>query len=222
MAALIVIAVIVLLIVALCLIPITVELFYASGHFKAKFKILGISPSKRKKSKKPKKDADVSENAAKPKKRSIADSIKKLGFTLDEWIEVLQAALRALRHIGKSTTMPILKLHLVVSSDEPYKTALNYNRALSAAYMISPYLEKAFDIKERDIDITLDFDLGKNVIDFYTKLRLRVGSLLYAALAALISIIVLIVKRRITIMHERKTENGEQTQRIDAVDNEQH
>lgn len=222
MTALIVIAAIVLLIVVLCLIPITLELSFKSGHFKAKLNILGISPSRRKKREKPKKDAAETENTAEPKKKSLADSIKKLGFTLDEWIEVLQAALRALRHIGKSTTIPIIKLHLIVSSDEPYKTALNYNRALTAAYMISPYLEKAFDVRERDVNITADFNAEKNIIDFYTKLHIRVGSLLYAALAAIISIIVLIIKRRITIMHERKTENGEQTQRIDAVDDEQH
>lgn len=221
MTALIIIAAIAAIIVLFCLIPI--NLLISAGNNSFSFELLigkkQIFP--RKKKAKIKTEASAAPKAA-PQKKASGSLIRRLGLSRDEWIEVIKTLLKALGRIGSAVNMPLLRLHILISDPDPYKTVMNYNYALTAAYSVLPYAEKALNINDRDIAINTDFNREKTSFELSTRLYIRIGKLLCSIIAAAASIISIIIKHRIATAKERKARHGEQTQRSYAVNNEQY
>lgn len=221
MTALIIIAALAAIIVLLCLIPINLLISAGNNSFSLGLRIgkKQIFPTKKKAKKKAK---AIAEPKSVPKKKARVSLIRRLGLSRDEWIEVIKTLLKALGRIGSAVNMPLLRLHILISDPDPYKTVMNYNYALTAAYSVLPYAEKALNIKDRDIAINTDFNSEKTIFELSTRLYIRIGKLLCAIIAAVISVISIIIKHRIATAKERKARHGEQTQRSYAVNNEQH
>lgn len=223
MTALIVIAAIFLLLAAVCLIPITIELKAGEGDFSFRLS-LGwhtLLPSSKKKVSE-KKAAEKKAPKAAKKKGHLVSSIKKLGFSLSDWLEVLKVVLKTIGRIVSGLKVQIFKLHLTISDNDPYNAVMKYNTAVSALCSILPYIDKTFKVKDREIALDTDFDAVKTRFSLHFKSFLRLGVLILAAITALFSILCIIIKHRIMTANERKAQNGEQTQRTYAVDNEQH
>lgn len=223
MTALIVIAAIFLLLVALCLIPVTIELKAGEGDFSFRLS-LGwhtLLPSS-KKNESENKPSEKKVPKATKKKGHLAATVKKLGFSLSDWLEVLEAVLKAIGRIVSGLKVPIFKLRLTISDPNPYNTVMKYNAAMSAMCSILPYMDKTFKVKDREIALDTDFDAEKTRFSLQLKSFVRLGVLIFAAITALFSILYIIIKHRIMTAKERKAQNGEQTQRTYAVDNEQH
>lgn len=216
MTALIVIAAIICALALLCLIPITVELSTLNGAFSFRLLIAHIKVLPREKKPKPK--AKKAVKAKSGKQSSIVDTLKRLGLSFDEWLSVIKAVLKMIGKIGASVKAPDLMLHITLSDPDPFKTVMNYNYANAALNALMPFAEKALKIKNRDVNLSSDFESEISRFDLDTKLYVRVGSLLLAAMTAVVRIIVILIKHR----SERKAKHGEQTQRADAVNDEQH
>ncbi len=216
MTAIIVIAAIICILALLCLIPITVELSTLSEAFSFRLLVAHIKVLPKEKKSKPKaKKAAKSKNG---KQSSIIDTLKRLGLSFDEWLSVIKAVLKMIGKIGSSVKVPDLMLHITLSDPDPFKTVMNYNYANAALNALMPSAEKVLKIKNRNINLSTDFESEKSRFELDTKLYVRVGSLLLAALTAAVRIIVILLKHR----SERKAKHGEQTQRADAVNDEQH
>lgn len=221
MTALIIIAAIAAIIVLLCLIPINLLISAGNNNFSFELRIGKKQIFPRKKKAKIKTEASAAAKAA-PQKKARGSLIRRLGLSRDEWIEVIKTLLKALGRIGSAVNMPLLRLHILISDPDPYKTVMNYNYALTAAYSVLPYAEKALNIKDRDIAINTDFNSEKTSFELSTRLCIRIGKLLCSIIAAAASIISIIIKHRIATAKERKAQHGEQTQRSYAVNNEQY
>lgn len=203
LTAVIVIAAILLLFAALCLIPLSLEVSSDEGEFSLKLNIGRFTLLPKSKSKKPSKPTAEKNRRPAESKRSPVDKIKNLGLSLSEWLDVLKAVFSSLKKIGSAVNVPVLDLALVFYDPDPYKTVMSYNYANAALYTIAPYAEKVLKIKEKNIDLSTDFDSGKTKFRLYTRLRIRIGSLLIAALSALISVAAVLIKHKIK---ERKAQ----------------
>ncbi len=200
MTALIVIAAILLVFALLCLIPITLELEAKEGTFSAKLRLgyIKLFP-KKPKSKKPKKV----KSSKPPSKqgKTLLNTVKSLGLSSSEWLNVLKAVLKAVGSVGSAVRVPVLKLCITVSDPDPYKTVMNYNYANTALYTLLPYMEKALKIKERDIRLTTDYERERLYFELHTISYIRIGRLLLAAIVAIWRIVAIIIGHK--LKHQR-------------------
>ena len=95
-------------------------------------------PKKKKKEKPPKDDAD----GEKPKKK------KKSPLTLPTLLKLVRPALEAAGSFRRK---------LSVGTSDPYNTAMTFAYLQSAVYGLHPLVERALNVKERDVWLTPDF-----------------------------------------------------------------
>ena len=104
-------------------------------------------PKKKKKEKPPKDDAD----GEKPKKK------KKSPLTLPTLLKLVRPALEAAGSFRRKLSVDLLRLHARVGTSDPYNTAMTFAYLQSAVYGLHPLVERALNVKERDVWLTPDF-----------------------------------------------------------------
>lgn len=150
---------------------------------------------------------------------------KKLspGFSKNEWAELIKAALKAVKRFIKGICIDELFVRCTVSDGDPFDTVERYNAVNGAVGAVLPFAENTFNVRNKDIVIDLDLERGSSTLDCRVKASVRLGRLLLIAIAAGACFLKLLAENRIRRIRERKSHNGEQqTQRNDAVNNEQH
>ena len=100
-----------------------------------------------KKEKPPKDDAD----GEKPKKK------KKSPLTLPTLLKLVRPALEAAGSFRRKLSVDLLRLHARVGTSDPYNTAMTFAYLQSAVYGLQPLVERALNVKERDVWLTPDF-----------------------------------------------------------------
>ena len=213
--------IILILLTAVMLIPLGVYASYTDGSFTvsahAWFYKLGLYPSKGKKPE-PREptEADAENEGKNPKSFS-------LDFTLNDWLELARVALRALRRFKKGVYFDLIRLIAVISAPDPYDAVMRYNAVNGFVGSAIPFFESEFRVKEKDIYIGLDMNGGESNASFELSASVRVGTILALGLAAVFGFLKILIKNRIRRIRERVARNGEQqTERNDAVDDEQH
>lgn len=217
-----VLVIILILLALIMLIPLGVYASYDSQGLRLKLKISAykkqIFPREPEPEPEPKpdetKEAD-GEKAEKPKKLPT--------FSSQEWRSLLNTAFKALRRFKRSLRFDKIVLRFIAASSDPYDTVKIFNAVNSVIGAAIPFFENEFKVGQKDIVIDTDMTGDKCRYSFEIELSIRVGQLLAIAFAAGFAVLKLLAAQKINQLRERKAHNGkQQTQRNDAVDDEQY
>lgn len=124
------------------------------------------------------KEAKPAEKAAEPEKPK-----QPLGGKIAFFKELLGIGLNALACIKRKLILKDLVLYLTVGGkgDDAAKAALLYGRAWAAVGALTPVLENTFNIRNRDIQVGIDFFAEDNVIYAEACILFRIGDILWIA-----------------------------------------
>ncbi len=181
-------ALIVILIVlsVFLLIPVGVNVGYDGSSLTLHARIglisLKILPHKKKRKKpkkaKPKKvETEIQEKPVKKQRK------KKSAIGKDDIFALIKMGLKALGSFRRHLSIDYLRLHYTFASDDPFKTALGYGYGCAAMGSITPLVESAFNIKERDFSTSVDFLAEKPFFDFWITTSIQIWEILYIAAA---------------------------------------
>lgn len=210
-----------LLLALIMLIPLGVSASYDSGGLMLKLRVSvykkQIFPRGNKPEPEPEPES-TEDNGGSAEKVKI-----RLPFSIDEWRGLLKIVFKALRRFKSSITFDKIFLRFIAASPDPYDTVRIFNAANSFVGAAAPFFESEFKVRQRDIFIDTDMTSEKCSYSFELALSVRVGQLLVIALAAGFAFLKLLAKRKLKQLRERKAHDGkQQTQRNDAVNNEQY
>ena len=139
---------------------------------------LTILPKKEKpeKPKKKKKAKPTKEDGETPKKE------KKSPLTLPTLLKLVRPALEAVGALRRKLSVDLLRLHARVGTSDPCNTAMTFAYLQSAVYGLQPLVERALNVKERDVWLTPDFT--NDTIDAEGRLigTIRIGQIVWIAL----------------------------------------
>lgn len=212
--------IILIILAAIMLIPLSVSAAY-DGTLRASASVWFYSIALFPREKKP--PDEKTEETAPPDEEKKPKKSFKLDFTLDEWLSLLEVALKALKRFKRGIYFGRLELHCVISAPDPYDAVMRYNAVNGIIGSLLPFFEGGFRVKDKDITAELDLNGGKSSAEYDISASLRVGVLLALALAAGFGALKIYIKSRIKRKRERTARNGkQQTERNDAVNDEQH
>lgn len=213
-----VLVIILILLALIMLIPLGVYASYDSQGLRLKLKISAYKKQIFPREPEPKPDETeeaVGEKTDKPKKLPA--------FSPQEWRSLLNTAFKALRRFKRSLRFDKIVLRFIAASSDPYDTVRIFNAVNSVIGAAIPFFENEFKVGQKDIVIDTDMTGDKCRYSFEIELSIRVGQLLAIAFAAGFAVLKLLAAQKINQLRERKAHNGkQQTQRNDAVDDEQY
>lgn len=197
------VAIIIVAVILVLLIPVGVAADYDAEGFRLSARIsvadFLIFPRK----KKPKDDLETKNKKKKSKIRKF-----KLNFSVEEWFEVAKIAVKALGRFRKSICFDRIKLIYVSANPDPSIAAVRYNAVNAALNSVTPLFEKAFKVRNREVNISTDYDAETSSGEFGATLSVRVGQILYIILLAAFAFGVVFFKSRINKRRERKASRG--------------
>lgn len=222
----IVLLVIVLLLVLLCITPVGAKVFYSAEGPKVYVKAGPVSilvfprPKKEKTPKQLEKEEKKAAEKAEKKAQKAAENKKKreekkekaaaekaagvkkpkepIGGKIEFFKELLGVGLSALGCIKRKLIMKDLVLYLTVGGqgEDAAKAALLYGRAWAAVGALTPVLENTFHIKNRDIQVGIDFLNPDNVVYAEASILFRIGDLLWIAINHGVRALIILLKNK--------------------------
>ncbi len=178
-------AVILGILILLLLIPVGVEFSRIGEEIALAAKVCGIKiallpkKEKKKKPKKEKKKAAPAEAATEPKPK------KKLPFNLQELLELVRLALKALGNFGRKLKVDRFLLHYLAAGKDPYSTAQTFGYVNAALSSLAPICAKRYRVRDCDVWTGVDFVEEKMQLDLALALSIRIGQILAVAFALL-------------------------------------
>jgi hypothetical protein len=216
-----VLVIIFLLLALIMLIPLGVYASYDSGGLMLKLRVSAYKKQifPRENKPEPEPEPESTEDNGK-----VAEKVKiRLPFSIDEWCSLLKIVFKALRRFKNSLTFDKIFLRFIAASPDPFDTVRIFNTVNSVVGAAAPFFEGEFKVRQRDIFIDTDMTSEKCSYSIELALSVRVGQLLVIALAAGFAFLKLLATRKLKQLRERKAHDGkQQTQRNDAVNNEQY
>lgn len=214
-AALIILAAVVLIL----LIPIGVSGGWDFGEIgltilvgPLKLRLLPKKPPKPGKEKKPK-----APKAKKDKPKKPRGSI-----TFQTITDYARLGVRALGRFRRRLCIRKLKIWYLAAASDPCDAAVAYGRANAAIAELLSLLHAAFEVKEQDVRLRVDFSEEKSQFSVGGELTIRFGQILFVGLCALIDFLKIMIKQRkkAKLNSERNDENGEASHRRDDGNND--
>lgn len=211
--------IILIILAAIMLIPLGVDVVCREGEFTVAASVwfykLRLYPAKKKaKESEEKTEAEIDD---KPQKNF------DLGFALDDWLKLIKVVFHALRRFKNGVYFSFIYLHTLISDSDPYDAVMRYNAVNGFVGSIIPFFENEFKVKRKDIYIGLDMNGEKSKAEFEVSASVRLGCVIAVGLAAGFGFLKILIKNRIQRIRERVARNGkQQTERNDAVNDEQH
>lgn len=157
------------ILVLLAIIPVGVSLIYCSdglmlslllGLFKIRIlpqKAAKDKPHKKDKKKKEKKPSTDKKKTKTNNHISKAEDKKKSGGKVTDFIPLVQIGLRFLDSFRRKLRVHRLELNYIMAGGDPCDMALGYGKAWEAVGNITPYLDRMFVIRKRNIQVQCDF-----------------------------------------------------------------
>ena len=105
----------------------------------------------------PKKDKPEKPKKKKKEKQPKAEKSKESPLTLPTLLKLVRPVLEALGSFRRKLSVDLLRLHARVGTSDPYNTAMTFAYLQSAVYGLQPLVERALNVKERDVWLTPDF-----------------------------------------------------------------
>jgi len=168
-----------------------------------------LLPKKEKKKDKPKKV----KKAKKPKKEKAKKKLPP--FTLELITEYVRLLTGVLNRFRKKLSIDHLRIWYLAAADDPYDAAVSYGRANAAILALIEALNLAFNIKEQDVRLRVDFTEDKPQFAVTGQLTIRIGQILLIVLIAAFQFLKVFMKQKKLqkIKAERIDENGEASHR---------
>lgn len=178
--------IIILAVLALILFtPLGVSAAYLGGELSLAVRVMffniTVFPAKEKEKKKEKKPKKPKKKKPKPKKEKTE---KKPKPELGDILALAKIGLDALGSLKRKIVINDFLLHLTVADEDPYNAAVNYGRINTALSMLLPKVEKAFNIRRRDVKTCVDFESTELTADARLTLTLTVAKVLAVGFAA--------------------------------------
>ena len=183
-------------------IPVGVDARYnADGVFLAAklgpFRLQLLPQKPKKKPKKRKQQQKQPEKAPASSEPQEKKSNPLLSGGVDGMLQLLDLAFDTLGDLRRKLRVNELTLHVLIGgAEDPAKAAMGYGRAWAAIGAITPFLERLFVIKKRDIRPALDYTISNTQVDAHLVTTITIGRSLALALRAGI--------RFLKILNERK------------------
>lgn len=208
----ILVGLVLLILAVVLLVPIGADVGYVGGQVRLAARMDGFAyqllpkkppdPSKPPKEKKPKKEKPPKEPKAeeesKPKKK------RKLNFSKDEILELVQKAIKGLGKFGKLTVRRFM-LHYTAAGEDPYNTAMTFGYVNAALSTLAPLCARTFRVTgEVDVWTDVDFTTEKMRIDAELSITLRLIQLVHAALAVAFGALGVLIKNKLRLRKEAK------------------
>jgi len=168
------------ILILLAILPLGVSVIYNEDgplvRVIAGFIRLKVFPLK-KKEKKPKKEKkkNKAKNAGKTKKKKEPS---KKGGSITDFLPLLKIAVDFLDGFRRKLRVNRLELKLILAGGDPYDLGMSYGKAWAALGNITPYLDRVFVFKKRDVDVQCDFEGSKTLIFARLDLTITLGRLL--------------------------------------------
>ena len=184
MLALCIILVILLLILIL---PVGVDAAYLDGVFTLKARAgpvkIGILPA-REKTRKKKKPKPEKEKEPRPEREKKAEGGKKRKLGLNDILELVKIALRALSRFRKALSIDVFLLHFLSASEDPYNAVMQYGYLNAGLSALSPLFHRVLKIRNEDIRTAVDMEPGRPVIELRIVATLQIWEILYIGICA--------------------------------------
>ena len=158
----------------------------------------------------------------KPKEPKEKKPRKKSGFISDNLPELLKLILNTLAGFRHRLRFDKLMLHYIAAGADPYEGVMSYNRVNAFVNGFAPTFERAFRVNSRDIYIGLDYEREKALFETSFELTIRVFRVFSLVIVAGWAILKIWIAHKIRTTKERKSSDGQQVKRSNAVNNEQH
>ena len=185
MIALYIFAVLLLLIAAVLLLPVSVYLEYNNDFFFS-FKFAGIKVFEPKKAKKKTTQKTVSQGKDKKEnqfKTSFEILKDKKGFSgaVKEIFILLKDCLEHLGFLLKTFKFRKVEFNLTVATENAAKTAIEYGALCSAIYPTLSFFQSIGNVKYKKINVKSDFESKKPSFDFSILINLQIIFLIITA-----------------------------------------
>lgn len=189
MTALIVIGVILVIIAVICMLRVGVrgiyaesgpELFLRVGPKSYRLYPVEKTPEDEEKRRR-KSEKRAGKKAKKAAKSGEAKEPARRGGSFDLFRKLLPVVLDTIVQFHRRLSIELLEIDFTAASDDPAKAAMSYGYANAALGMVVPVLESRFNVRERRINIDVDFSAQKPRIYVRASLSLMVWEILYIA-----------------------------------------
>ena len=127
-------------------------------------------------------EKQAKKDAKKAQEEETAGPKPKSKLSKDLIMALISMGLHALKRLRHRLSIDLLKLHFV-SGGDPYSAAMNYGYVSAAFGTVLPLLDSAFNIGERDVKVSVDFDSGRTSIDARLILTIQLWEIIYIAAA---------------------------------------
>lgn len=159
-----------------------------------------VKPEKPKKPKKEKKKP-AKPPEEQPKTKTVLPDLSTL-------LKLARLALEAVGAFRRKLQVDLLRLHLLVASDDPYDTAMNYARIRAGLNGLYPLAARTLSIRERDIRLSADFTKEKTRAAARLILTIRIGQIVGIALVfACKALPLLLPWLKARLQQKKKTKN---------------
>lgn len=129
-------------------------------------------------SKKEKKPGKRKKSKTKKKTVKKKKSPSKKGGSITDFLPLLKIAVDFLDGFRRKLRVNRLELKLILAGGDPYDLGMNYGKAWEVLGNITPYLDRVFVFKKRDVDVECDFEGDKTLIYARLDLTITLGRLL--------------------------------------------
>lgn len=165
-------AAVVLLLAGLMLLPVGAEFRYAGGQARLRVRAgpARITLYPRRADTKPKKKARA--------KQKTPEKAERPKPGLDELRPLLRLGLEALGRFRRRLCVEQVRLHWVIVCDDPFDTVRRYGAVNAALNAVWPRLERAVQIRRRDVRIGFSFVPEEAMLEAELAMTIRVGRLL--------------------------------------------
>ena len=144
----------------------------------------------------PKKDKPEKPKKKKKEKQPKAEKSKESPLTLPTLLKLVRPALEALGSFRRKLSVDLLRLHARVGTSDPYNTAMTFAYLQSAVYGLHPLVERALNVKERDVWLTPDFTSDSIAAEGRLIGTIRIGQIVWIALVLGWKALLVILRQR--------------------------
>ena len=144
----------------------------------------------------PKKEKPEKPKKKKKEKQPKAEKSKESPLTLPTLLKLVRPALEALGSFRRKLSVDLLRLHARVGTSDPYNTAMTFAYLQSAVYGLHPLVERALNVKERDVWLTPDFTNDSIAAEGRLIGTIRIGQIVGIALVLGWKALLVILRQR--------------------------
>ena len=130
---------------------------------------------------------------------------------MDFVLALIQMGMNALKRFGKKLTVDYLRLYWTAAAADPCDAAIQYGRISAVMNAVPPIAEQVINIRKHDLRTDLSFETDSPVITARCILDIRIGEILWIALAFGVEFLIWKLRHRFARSGaERKVQNGKQ------------